>query len=403
MVVRPGTSTLTAEIANPRSVILDFCAPDRILFGPGCLSQLPALIHPWGRRGLLVVGKSTQRSDPCLSDLGRAGMEVTRLQIEGEPTVDHARQGAEMARQIGAEWVVGFGGGSVIDSGKAIAALARNPGDPLNHLEVIGGGRPLTHPSLPFAAVPTTAGTGSEATRNAVLSSPRHGLKVSLRSPHLWPRLALVDPSLAVGLPPDLTASTGLDALTQLLEAYVSIRANPMTDMLCRHSLPRVASALPCAVEDGSCLTARSDLALGALHSGLALANAGLGAVHGLAGPLGGQSATPHGALCAALLAPVTAANITALRRRAPGSPALDRYRDVSHWLGADEGEGAEALVGILRQLESRLRVPGLSDWGITKTVFPEVIQRAQESSSMKGNPIVLGDPELHEALVDAL
>lgn len=351
----------------------------------------------------MVVGRSLQRSEPCLSHLSRIGMEITRFQIAGEPTVEQMRQGAELARQIQAEWVLGIGGGSVIDSGKAISALAPNPGDPVDHLEVIGKAAPLKTDPLPFAAVPTTAGTGSEATRNAVLSSPQHRVKVSLRSPRMWPRLAVIDPALSLGLPPHLTASTGLDALTQLLEAFVSVRSNAMTDILCRHSLPRVASALPRAFEDGDCLAARTDLALGALHSGLALANAGLGAVHGLAGPLGVQSGAPHGALCAALLAPVTEANIAALRRRSPGSPALERYVEASQWLGSIDGKGAENLVHRLEELASRLRIPRLSSWGITQAELPEVVRKAQESSSMKGNPIELSDSELHEVLTHAL
>lgn len=381
----------------------DFTTPDRIVFGVGCIRELPNLVLPWGRRALVVVGRSPNRAETHITTLSQNGMAVTRLQVEGEPTVDGVRQGAELARHLGAELVIGIGGGSVIDAGKAIAALASNPGDPVDYLEVIGSAKPLPHPPLPFAAVPTTAGTGSEATRNAVLTSPHHRVKVSLRSPLLWPRLALVDPSLAVGLPPHLTAATGLDALTQLLEAFVSVRANPMTDILCRYSLPRVASALPRAFEDGTCREARSDLALGALHSGMALANAGLGAVHGLAGPLGGQCGAPHGALCAALLAPVTAANIRALRQRAPESPILGRYAQVYRWIGVDQEEAPEALVGFLQGLVSRLGIPSLTTWGVTAADFEEAVRKGQESSSMKGNPIQLTDAELHGVLTGAL
>jgi len=381
----------------------DFTTPERIVFGMGCIQELPGLVQPWGRRALVVVGRSMIRAEPHIAALSEAGMEVTRLHVDGEPTVDAVRQGAERARCLESELVIGIGGGSVIDTGKAIAALTPNPGDPVDYLEVIGAAKPLLRPPLPFAAVPTTAGTGSEATRNAVLSSPQHRVKVSLRSPLLWPRLALVDPSLTVGLPPHLTAATGLDALTQLLEAFVSVRANPMTDILCRHSLPRVASALPRAFEDGTCLEARSDLSLGALHSGMALANAGLGAVHGLAGPLGGHCGAPHGALCAALLAPVTAANIQALRQRDPGSPILGRYAEVSRWIGTEKGETPEALVGSLRELVSRLGIPRLAHWGVTAADLGDLIRKGQDSSSMKGNPIRLTDSELHGVIHGAL
>ena len=381
----------------------DFTTPERIVFGAGSIRELPGLVLPWGRRVLLVLGNSISRVAPQITALSEAGMEVSLLQIPGEPTVDDVRHGAEQARRLGVELVISIGGGSVIDSGKAIAALAPNPGDPVDYLEVIGLARPLPRPPLPFAAVPTTSGTGSEATRNAVLTSPQHKVKVSLRSPLLWPRLALVDPSLTVGLPPRLTATTGLDALTQLLEAFVSVRANPMTDILCRHSLPRVASALPRAFEDGTCLEARSDLALGALHSGMALANAGLGAVHGLAGPLGGHCGAPHGALCAALLAPVTAANIRALRQRSPQSPILERYAEIARWTSTEAGKAPEALTDHLHRLVSRLGIPRLSHWGVTSADLAEVTRKAQESSSMKGNPIPLSDLELHGILDDAL
>jgi alcohol dehydrogenase class IV len=381
----------------------DFSTPERIVFGIGCIQELPNLVHPWGRRALVVVGQSMSRVGPHMEALARSGMHVTPLQVDGEPTVARVREGAALARRLESELIIGIGGGSVIDTGKAVAALASNSGDPVDYLEVIGSAKPLPNPPLPFAAVPTTAGTGSEATRNAVLTSPQHRVKVSLRSPLLWPRLALVDPSLSVGLPPDLTAATGLDALTQLLEAFVSVRANPMTDILCRDSLPRVASALPRAFEDGTCLEARSDLALGALHSGMALANAGLGAVHGLAGPLGGQCGAPHGALCAALLAPVTGANIQALRQRAPESHVLKRYAEVSRWIGANQEETAESLVGSLQRLVSQLRIPSLANWGITAADLEEPVRKAQESSSMKGNPIRLTESELHGVLTRAL
>ena len=299
--------------------------------------------------------------------------------------------------------VIAFGGGSVIDAGKAIAALATNPGDPLDFLEVIGRAQPLRADPLPFLAIPTTAGTGAEVTRNAVLGSPEHRVKVSLRSPRMLPRVALVDPELTLGLPPALTTATGLDAFTQLLEPFVSVRANPLTDALCRDGLARAARALPRVFADGSDLAARSDMALASLFGGLALANAGLGAIHGFAGPLGGMCGAPHGALCAALLAPSTAVNLAALAARAPQSPALARYREAARLVTGDPAATESALVPWLRELTQRLEIPGLRHYGIGADEFDDIVTKAGQASSMKGNPIALTAAELKLVLTEAL
>jgi alcohol dehydrogenase class IV len=229
------------------------------------------------------------------------GITGESFPIHGEPTVDLVRHGTRLARDTGCDLVIALGGGSAIDAGKAIAALLANGGDPLDYLEVVGQAKPLSRPSAPFIAIPTTAGTGSEVTRNAVLASPEDGVKASLRSPHMLPALAVVDPELTLDLPQALTASTGLDALTQLIEPYVSNRANPMTDLYCVEGLRVAASALRRAWRDGHDLAARTDMSFASLLGGLALANAGLGAVHGFAAPLGGMFDAPHGALCATL------------------------------------------------------------------------------------------------------
>jgi len=319
--------------------------------------------------------------------------------VTREPTVEGVAGMASEARTQGVNFVAAIGGGSVLDAGKAVAALATNRKDPMTYLEVIGEGRPLTVDPLPLVAVPTTAGTGSEVTRNAVLGSPGHRVKVSLRSPRMLPQVALVDPGLALDLPPDLTVTTGLDAITQLIEAAVSTRANPLTDPLCREGLLRAVPALPRAVRDGSDLAARTDLQYGALCSGIALANAGLGAVHGLAGPLGGRCGVPHGAVCAALLVPVLETNLRALLERDPGGAALGRYRRVAHWVTGRRSAVAEDLVPALRSLIRSLDVPTLSRLGVGSGEFPELVRQARQSSSMKGNPVVLTDDELLEAL----
>ncbi len=300
----------------------EFATAQRIVFGPSKRAELPALAASFGSRLLLVTGNSGR---------GGEGLHpVLHLRVEGEPTFEMIRGQLPAVRAAACEVVVAVGGGSVLDAGKALAMLLANPGNPLDYAEVIGAGRPIAHPSVPFIAVPTTAGTGAEATRNAVLGSPSHGAKVSLRSPLMLPRVALVDPELALGLPPALTAATGMDALSQLIEPFVSCRANPLVDALCRDGIPRVARALPRAFANGDDIAARTDLALGALYSGIALANAGLGAVHGFAGAIGGAFPAPHGAICARLLAGVYAENFQRLEIR-PGVTSND-WKNLPRW-----------------------------------------------------------------------
>ena len=229
----------------------EFASPARIIFGPGTVVQIGALARELGRRALVTTGLDPAQGERVLVSLAAAGVDYVTLVVSGEPTTDLARQGARLARESGCDLVIGLGGGSAIDAAKAIAALAANGGDPLDYLEVVGRGRSLTQPSLPCIAIPTTAGTGAEVTRNAVLASPEHGIKASLRSATMLPRLALVDPELTHSLPPAVTASTGLDALTQLIEPFTSSKANPLTDALCREGMMRAARSLRTAYEDG--------------------------------------------------------------------------------------------------------------------------------------------------------
>ena len=252
--------------------------------------------------------------------------------VAGEPTVELARAGVAAAREHGADVIAAIGGGSVIDLGKAVAMLLANGGDPLDYLEVVGSGQKITRPAAPCVAVPTTAGTGAEVTANAVLAVPEHRLKASLRSPLMIPRVALVDPELTVSCPPAVTAASGLDALTQCLEPFVSVRATPITDGLAREGLRRAATGLRAAHADGGDLAARTDMAMCALLGGMALANAKLGAVHGLAGVIGGTADVPHGMACAALLAPVIEANVRAPAVRA--HPAPPPWTGTPRWRG---------------------------------------------------------------------
>ena len=316
-----------------------------------------------------------------------------------------------------------------MDAAKAIAAMLANDSDLLDYLEVIGRGKPLTKPSAPFIAIPTTAGTGSEVTRNAVLASPKHGLKVSLRSPLMLAKIALVDPELTCDLPPAITARTGMDALTQLIEPFVCLRANPMADGLCEEGLPRAIRSLRTVFHDGQNKSAREDMALASLFGGLALANAGLGAVHGFASPIGGKFPNaPHGAICAALLPHVMEANIRAIRQslaaqeRRPTergrsvaaqelrpttedeqSRALKRYDQIARMCTGDECATADAGVDWVRQLIDELQVPRLGTYGIKSEHVDELVRAATKASSMKANPIVLTPEELAETLRRAL
>src|SRR5438477_2754869 len=343
----------------------EFATASRVVFGPGVLREFQP--NQFGRRALVVAGRSASRIAPLLEILKRTGIDSTHYPITGEPTLDLVSRGVEEARKTESDFVIGFGGGSAIDGGKSIAALVNNPGDVLDYLEVIGKSKPLAHPPLPCIAIPTTAGTGAEVTRNAVLASPEHRVKVSLRSPLMLPRLAIVDPELTKDLPPALTASTGMDALTQLIEPYVSIRATPITDALCLDGIKRAARSLRrvCSAPDD--LDARTDMSLASLFSGMALANAALGAVHGFAAAIGGVFPAPHGAICAALLAPVIRTNIEALQQRLPQSESLERYREVARLLTGKSGAKATEGVNWVRELCSDLKIPRLAAYGITR------------------------------------
>ncbi len=369
----------------------EFATAARIVFGPGTVREVAAAAREMGRRALLVTRRS--------GDAGALGIEGVPFAVHGEPTIDLVRQGTQLARAEGCDLVIALGGGSAIDAGKAITALLANGGDPLDYLEAVGQGRPLTRPSAPFIAVPTTAGTGSEVTRNAVLASPEHGVKASLRSPHMLPRLAVVDPELTADLPPALTASTGLDALTQLIEPYVSIRANTMTDLYCVEGMRRVAAALRRAWRDGGDREARAEMAFASLLGGLALANAGLGAVHGFAAPLGGMFDAPHGALCAALLPHAMEVNIRALR--AGGD--VRRYETVARILTCKADASAEEGAAWVAELCRDLQVPPLRHWGVREADVPAMAEKASRASSMKANPIVLTDEQLQELVTRAL
>jgi alcohol dehydrogenase class IV len=380
----------------------EFATATRIVFGQGAIKEAAPIAASFGRRALIVVGSTSDQATTLINQLGAQGVAAMTFSVAGEPSIETVQAGMQVAREHNCDVVIGLGGGSAIDTGKAIAALMTNPGDPLGYLEVIGRGLPLKQLPLPYLAIPTTAGTGSEVTRNAVLASHEHHVKVSLRSPLMLPRVAIIDPELTYSLPPAITASTGLDALTQLIEPYTCNAPNPLVDAICCDGMQRAARSLKRAYQDGSDVAAREDMSIAALFGGLALANARLGAVHGFAGPFGGLFPVPHGMICARLLPFVVEANVRALQTRNPQSPILQRYAEVAQLLTGRSTAGASDAIGWLHQLCADLNVAPLSQFGFTPHDIPLVVAQAQKASSMKGNPIALTEEELQRILTEA-
>ena len=382
----------------------EFATPTKIIFGPGTLSEAAGLAREFGSRALVVTGRGSSRAEKLLANLQSNGVSPVIFAVSGEPELATIEQGTRLAKIEQCELVIGIGGGSALDAAKAIAAMLANGGELLDYVEIIGRGQGLSRPSVPFIAIPTTAGTGSEVTRNAVLASPEYKIKVSLRSPLMLARVAVVDPELTYELPPALTASTGLDALTQLIEPYVCSRANPMTDGLCVEGIRRVARSLRVAFQDGQNKSARENMAIASLFGGMALANAGLGAVHGFAGPMGGMfSNAPHGAICAALLPQVMNANIHALRQRVPDGEGLRRYDEVARLLTGNAAATADDGVTWVRRLAGDLQIPRLGSYGVQSEHVAELVKKSMQASSMKANPIALTSEELAETLRLAL
>ncbi len=380
----------------------EFATATRIIFGPGSSGQLSTFARSLGKRILLVEGGSRTRRATSFRHLEDQGLTVSAFRIIGEPTVESVLAGLEQARDQNCDMVIGIGGGSVIDTGKAIAALLTNTGDIHDYLEVIGKGSLLTVPSAPFIAVPTTGGTGAEVTRNAVLAVKDRRVKVSLRGASMLPRLALIDPELTYGLPPQITATSGLDALTQLIEPFLSNAANPMTDAICRDGIRRVARSLRRAYESDD-HAAREDMSLAALFGGMALANAKLGAAHGFAGPIGGMFPAPHGAICARLLPVVMDTNLRAIQKRTAKTLALSRFTEVSRLLTGNADAQPEDGVRWLQELCADLQISPLGKYGVTAADFPAIIAQSKVSSSMKGNPVALSDQELQSILEQAV
>ncbi|NPV85039.1 MAG: iron-containing alcohol dehydrogenase [Anaerolineae bacterium] len=381
----------------------DFAAPKRIIFGNGTVAEIGPIASQLGSKAFLATSAGRINQKVIEPLLEREGVAWHVFVVDGEPTIDLVQEGVAQAKRNGCDFVIGYGGGSAIDTGKAVSAMMTNPGTLLDYLEVVGKNQPLVFQAAPFIAVPTTAGTGSEVTRNAVLSVPEKRFKVSLRSPLILASVAIVDPELTYSMPPNVTASTGLDALTQVIEPYVSLKASPMTDMFCREGIQRISRSVVRAYQNGSDVLAREDMAWGSLLGGLSLANAGLGAVHGFAAPIGGMFTAPHGAVCASLLPGVVRMNIRALRQRFPDSKALIRYDEIAQIMSQTEKAKGDDAVKFLQELNAALHIPRLSDFGITPADVPQIVEKAAIASSMKANPIQLTAEELSEILFEAL
>ncbi|MFT4012003.1 MAG: iron-containing alcohol dehydrogenase [Paracoccus sp. (in: a-proteobacteria)] len=354
-----------------------FALPGRVIFGRGEARQAPALIREFGGRGILVHGADSARAAWLLDALGP---EVLALSCPAEPTLPMLEAALDRAKPFGADWVAALGGGAALDLGKALAGLIPAPGGVMDHLEVVGRGLPLAVPPLPYVAIPTTAGTGAEATRNAVIGLPDHGRKVSIRDARMLPRLAIVDPALTDACPRGVTLASGLDALAQVIEPYLSCRATPFTDALARPEIGPGLQALA-ALMRGEDRAARDVMAWVSLCGGMALANAGLGAVHGLAGVIGGIAPAAHGAICGVLLGPVLAMN----RKLMPDPSRLDEVcGHIADALGGHPDQAPQRLADWARDCG----LPGLRAQGLASRDHARVAEAALASSSMQGNPV---------------
>ena len=377
-----------------------FTTAGRIVFGSGSAAQLPSLAAGYGERVFVIAGNHTPADEPPLSELPP---NTTIWRSTGEPSVEGVRAAVTAAREFSPDVIVALGGGSIIDTAKSVGILLRNDGDLMDYLEVIGRGQSLVSDTVPVIALPTTSGTGAEVTANSPIYSAEHRLKASLRDPAMIPAVAIVDPDLTVSCPPSVTASSGLDALTQCIEPYTSRQANPLTDILSLEGLRRAATGLRAAYADGTDTQAREDMAFCSLLAGLSLANAKLGAAHGIAAPVGGLTGAAHGNVCAAVLASCTEVNIRAMKEREPENPSIARYDEVARQLTGNPDATAEDGVAWIRETVALLGVGGLSSLGLSHHQLEAATKGAMAASSMKGNPIVLTYDEVHEILTASL
>ncbi|MBD3678553.1 MAG: iron-containing alcohol dehydrogenase [Rhodobacteraceae bacterium] len=375
-----------------------FLGPAQTVFGRGSRHRAFSYAAEHATRVIIVRGNSASWGADLKSELEAVSGDALEVLTQGEPTIAHLQAALEKCRPFQPECVVAVGGGSAIDLGKALAALVPSEGDPLDHLEIVGRGLPIIHDPLPLVAVPTTSGTGAEATKNAVIAIPERGLKVSLRESRMIPRLAVVDPALTDGAPKALTLATGLDALTQLMESYLSVRANPITDALCRDGIPSGIFALNRLMSEDD-PTARDSMALVSYLSGLALANSGLGVVHGLAAVIGGRCGAAHGAICGRLLSSALEVNERAVRRAGQNT---GRFAQVDAWLADGFGSGMGSGYQSLRRFVDDQGLPTLAALGCNRDDYEAIAEDALNASSTKANPVPLNLWEVVEIIDQA-
>ncbi|MFN3687020.1 iron-containing alcohol dehydrogenase [Salinarimonas sp.] len=384
-----------AEVLAP----FEFGPSGRILFGRGRAREAAGLATGLGRRIVLVHGARGERAAWLTADLEAAGAALLAIACPSEPTLAMLEEALAAARAHRVEVVVALGGGAAIDLAKALAALAPGEGAPLDHLEVVGRGLPLGAAPLPMLALPTTAGTGAEVTRNAVIGVPQEGRKVSLRDPRMVPAIAIVDPALTDGAPRAVTLASGLDALSQLVEPFLSLRASPVTDALVRSALPGgLAALVRLTGEDGATEDpgARDAMAYASLCGGLALAHAGLGGVHALAGVIGGMTRAPHGAVCGALLVPV----LERLRAAATAGSALEaRLGEIDAMAARALGVAPDAALGALEAFVARAGLPRLAALGVAPALHEEIARLATSSSSARTSPVAFEARDYGEIL----
>lgn len=377
-----------------------------IVFGTGESTQAPKRVARLGRRALLVTGKTSIERSGTLSvftdGLDREGVDWVRWRVDREPDTALADEGARLCADGRFDVILAVGGGSVMDAAKAVAALAANEGGALEYIEEVGGGRALSRPVLPIVAVPTTAGSGSEVTRNTVLRIPDLGVKRSIRSDSLLPRVAIVDPALSGAAPAPVAASAGLDALTHLIEAYTSLGAQPTTDALVLPGIRLALQGLRALSATATTTGSHEAMALASVWGGIALANAGLGAVHGLVAPLGGRCSVAHGDACGCLLPATLEVNVRALEARAPESAALARYRAVARLVVSEDEPTPARMAQELGTLRRKLGVKSLGALGVSEKDLPGIVAGSR-AGSMKYNPIELTDEELSEILERSL
>ncbi len=381
----------------------EFATAGRIMFGAGVLGELKDIAAGLGNRALVVTGSTPERGARVYELLEAAKKKFESFAVKGEPTPAVVKSGVGKAIENKVEFIVALGGGSVIDTAKAVAAMMANAGDLEDYLEIVGHGKPLSRRSLPVIAIPTTAGTGAEVTRNAVLGLEEHRLKVSLRSALMLPWAALVDPELTLTLPSDVTGAGGMDALTQLIESFLSTRSNPLTDGFCREGIPRAAKWLVKACQEGGNMEARTNMSLAALLSGLALANSGLGAVHGIAGPLGGMTGAGHGIICAALLSEVLEANLRLIENTTDNSPSPSRYDELAVLLTGKTTARPGDVGPWITRIRETLKIPSLADLGLKRGDIPELVEKSLNAGSMKANPVKLTPLEIEGILTRSL